>query len=150
MQHSHLLMHNTIWDNPNLQKFLRFFFTFSIKRIYNISFSSNLWIGSKAVLTGKDTLAHLLLKFRQGKQKKKSQEAEKLGNLEGNALFSQLNLNPTKPLDNVQALCVPAFYFSTWGSGWGAHKPADYFYFSPGKWSWARGKFEVNDGCMLV
>lgn len=48
-----------------------------------------------------------------------SQEAEKLGNLEGNALFSQLNLNPTKLFDNMHALCVHPFHLLIRGVGGG-------------------------------
>lgn len=54
-------------------------------------------------------LAHLLLKFRKRKQKS-SWEAEKLGNQEGNALFSHLNLNPTKLTMCKPCVCMPFTY----------------------------------------
>lgn len=117
MQPFHFLMHNTT-EITQIWKSSQDFFIFSIKRICNISFSSKLW--KKVVSIGKDTSAHLLLKFRKGK-KNNSQKVEKSGNLEGNALFSQLNLNPTKLCDNMHSLCVHAFYLSAWGNGWGGN-----------------------------
>lgn len=141
----------TFWDNANLQKFPRFF-TFSIKRICNISFSSNLWTGIEVVPIEKDTLVHLLLKFRKGKQKNFSR-SRKTRKSWWKCSFKSIKSKSYKTVWQHASLVRTCLLLidlgDLWGQG-GTHKPTDYFYFSPGKRSEVRGKFEVYDGCMLL